>query len=129
MSATAPLLLAPSAAADCAECCTTAVESPLSHADATRYAALLKALADPHRLRILALLEAQPADEPLCVCDVEGAFDLSQPTISHHLRILRQAGLVSVTKRGLWHYYAPVPGALAPFQQLLTVVGAADAAV
>ena len=103
-------------------CCPPPVESPLGEADAARQAATLKALADPTRLRILALLAAQPPSEPLCVCDVEGTFDLSQPTISHHLRVLREAGLVSVSKQGLWHYYAPVPGSLGPlaalFQQL-----------
>lgn len=80
---------------------------------------VLKALADPHRLRILALLAAQPAAEPLCVCDVESAFDLSQPTISHHLRVLREAGLIGVTKRGLWHYYALVRDGVQPIQHLL----------
>jgi ArsR family transcriptional regulator len=100
-------------------CCVDVVESPLGAAAAARYAALLKALADPHRLRILALLGAQPAADPLCVCDVETAFDLSQPTISHHLRVLREAGLVTVTKRGLWHYYALAPDGLHPVQELL----------
>ncbi len=94
-------------------------EVPLDEAAAARHAAVLKALADPHRLRILSLLAAQPPSTPLCVCEIEGAFDLSQPTISHHLRVLREAGLVSVTKRGLWHYYALAPGSLAPLQALL----------
>ncbi|HEU5317239.1 MAG TPA: metalloregulator ArsR/SmtB family transcription factor, partial [Chloroflexota bacterium] len=94
-------------------------------ADAARYATLLKALADPHRLRILALLGAQPAADPLCVCDVETAFDLSQPTISHHLRVLREAGLVSVTKNGLWHYFAVVPEGFTPVQRLLESLQAA----
>ena len=82
--------------------------------------AVLKALADPHRLRILALIAAQPAGSPLCACDVEAGFDLSQPTISHHLKVLREAGLVTVTKRGLWHYYAPAAGRLRPLRGLLT---------
>src|SRR5579883_524319 len=63
-------------------------EVPLDEAAAARHAAVLKALADPHRLRILSLLAAQPLSMPLCVCEIEGAFDLSQPTISHHLRVL-----------------------------------------
>ena len=109
---------ASAADAECEECWVE-VESPLSEEEAARHAGLLKALADPTRLRILAILAAQPASEPLCACDVETAFDLSQPTISHHLKVLREAGLVSVSKRGLWHYYAPVPGALAPLRDLL----------
>jgi ArsR family transcriptional regulator len=100
-------------------CCAPAEEPPLRAEDAARYAAVLKALADPHRLRMVSLLAAQPPDEPLCVCDVEASFDLSQPTISHHLRVLREAGLVTVTKRGLWHYYTLVRSGLAPLQQLL----------
>ena len=81
---------------------------------------MLKAAADPHRLRMLSLLAAQPADEPLCVCDIEASFDLSQPTVSHHLRVLREVGLVTVTRRGLWHHYALDRRGLAPLQHLLT---------
>lgn len=115
-----PKARAAPADAACDECCAPSVSSPLPADEAQRLAGLLKAVADPNRLRILALLAAQPAAEPLCVCDVEGAFELSQPTISHHLRVLREAGLLTVSKRGLWHYYAPVPGALAPLRGLLT---------
>ena len=106
------------------DCCAPSVESPLSAQEATAYAAVLKALADPNRLRILALLAAQPAGEPLCVCDVESGFDLSQPTISHHLKVLREAGLVSVTKQGLWHYFAATPAGLAPGRSLLSTLAA-----
>jgi DNA-binding transcriptional ArsR family regulator len=63
----------------------------------------LKALADPTRLRMLDLLADQP--RPLCVCDITSQFPQNQPTISHHLRILRQAGLVDCEKRGVWAYY------------------------
>ena len=63
----------------------------------------LKALADPTRLRMLDLLAAQR--EPLCVCEITARFDLRQPTISHHLRILREAGLIGGEKRGVWSYY------------------------
>lgn len=63
----------------------------------------LKALADPTRLRMLTLLAAQPT--ALCVCDITSQFDQRQPTISHHLRILREAGLISGEKRGVWSYY------------------------
>jgi ArsR family transcriptional regulator len=67
-------------------------------------AARLKALADPTRLRLLDLLARQT--QPLCVCDLTTQFAQHQPTISHHLRLLRQAGLIEGTKRGVWSYYA-----------------------
>jgi ArsR family transcriptional regulator len=66
-------------------------------------AAQLKAVADPTRLRMLDLLAQQP--DPLCVCDLTEQFAQNQPTISHHLRILRQAGLIDTEKRGIWAYY------------------------
>jgi ArsR family transcriptional regulator len=80
---------------------------------------------------MLSLIAAQPATAPLCVCEIEGEFGLSQPTISHHLKVLREAGLVTVTKRGLWHHYAPRPEGLAPLREALAAlapVGAADTA-
>jgi ArsR family transcriptional regulator len=100
-------------------CCVPGVEPPLRPDEAARFATVLKALADPQRLRMVSLLAAQPAGEPLCVCDIEASFDLSQPTVSHHLRVLREAGLVTVTKRGLWHHYALAPSGLAPLRHLL----------
>jgi ArsR family transcriptional regulator, arsenate/arsenite/antimonite-responsive transcriptional repressor len=72
--------------------------------------AAFRALGDPTRLEIFRLLAAQEA--PVCACDVVDRFGLSQPTISHHLRILREAGLVTVAKRGVWAWYAPHPRAL-----------------
>ncbi|HEX5940486.1 MAG TPA: metalloregulator ArsR/SmtB family transcription factor, partial [Dehalococcoidia bacterium] len=66
--------------------------------------ALLKALADETRLSIVRMLAEH--DEPLCVCHIVDAFELSQPTISHHLKLLREAGLISGEKRGLWAYYS-----------------------
>jgi len=71
--------------------------------DRSTDAALFKALADPHRLAILATLAR--ADEEVCVCDFTGALPLEQPTVSHHLRILREAGLVTCERRGTWVYY------------------------
>jgi len=68
-----------------------------------------KALADPTRLEILRLLAAQRG--PTCVCDVVAHFGLSQPTISHHLRVLREAGLLRTSKQGIWSFYAPDPRA------------------
>ncbi len=107
------------------ECCPCPVPTPappLDLAEAQQRAARLKALADPQRLRILSLLAAQPRQEPLCVCDIEAAFDLSQPTISHHLRVLRQAGLVDLTRRGLWHYYRLRPEGLAEIRDALAAL-------
>lgn len=77
----------------------SALDTPRSIALAER----LKALADPTRLRMLDLLAQQA--EPLCVCEITAEFDLHQPTISHHIRILREAGLIAGEKRGVWSYY------------------------
>ena len=104
-------------------CCAPVCEPPLSAAEAARHAQVLKALADPQRLRLLSLIAAQPKDESLCVCDMETGFDLTQGTISHNLRVLREAGLVTVSKQGLWHYYALAPEGLAPVKMLLDGFG------
>jgi ArsR family transcriptional regulator, arsenate/arsenite/antimonite-responsive transcriptional repressor len=93
--------LATSSATAC--CDGVAASITLDSARATTLASRLKALADPTRLRMLDLLAAQP--QQLCVCDITSQFRLRQPTISHHLRILRQAGLISGEKRGVWSYY------------------------
>ena len=83
-------------------------------------AALFKALGDPTRLGILKLLSAQ--DEPVCVCDITSRFPLNQPTISHRLRLLREAGLVSASRRGTWAYYSPrrerIEGAVRTLREL-----------
>jgi ArsR family transcriptional regulator, arsenate/arsenite/antimonite-responsive transcriptional repressor len=80
----------------------------LEPADAHELAALFKALADPTRVAIVNRL----ASAECCVCDLTDAFDLSQPTVSHHLRILREAGLVESERRGTWAYYRLVPEAI-----------------
>lgn len=87
--------------------------APLAPGDAEALAERFKALADPTRVGIVNRL-AQA--EEVCVCELTGAFDLSQPTISHHLRVLREAGLVSATKRGTWSYYRLIPEAVAPLR-------------
>ena len=81
-------------------CCPPAT---VDAADRTADAALLRALADPHRLTMLATLAR--AEDEVCVCDFTGALPLEQPTVSHHLKILREAGLVSCERRGTWVYY------------------------
>lgn len=93
-------------------CCPPLTRSPLGPEAAHDLSRVFKALSDPVRLRLLSLIAAHPGGEA-CVCDVSGAFDLSQPTISHHLKVLRQAGLIDHERRGTWVYYWVVPGALA----------------
>ena len=82
----------------------------LTTADRDRLVAVFRALGDPTRLEIFRLIAAQPA--PICVCDVVDRFQLSQPTISHHLKVLREAGLLTVSRRGVWAYYAADRGGL-----------------
>jgi len=96
------LQLAPVAAA---ACCSPLMREPISAVHAEQVVPLLKALADPVRLRLLSLV-ASHADGEACVCDLNDAFELSQPTISHHLKLLHDAGLLDRDKRGVWVYYA-----------------------
>lgn len=83
---------------------------------------IFRALGDPTRLDIFRLLAAQ--DAPVCACDVVDRFGLAQPTISHHLRILREAGLVTVSKRGVWAWYAPDPRGLDWLRETVAGLGA-----
>jgi len=89
-------------------CCNSGMP-PMRRAAAERLAARFKALADPTRVAIVNRLSAA---ETVCVCDLTAAFELSQPTVSHHLRILRDAGLVEAERRGTWAYYRLVPEAI-----------------
>jgi len=99
-------------------CCSPLLDEPLTAQAAERISPLLKALADPVRLRLLSLVAAH-ADREACVCDLNEAFDLSQPTISHHLKVLHEAGLLERTKRGTWVYYSVRREALADLASLL----------
>lgn len=83
--------------------CSQAIAEPFPEAHAEELASLFKALADPTRVQIIHILSA--AAEPVCACDFTAAFDLGQPTISHHLVKLRDAGLVTSFKRGIWAFY------------------------
>ena len=104
MDTTLPSRSVPVRAAHAAEpCCGVELTTSLDRARTQTLADQLKALADPTRLRMLDLLVEQP--EALCVCEITDQFDLRQPTISHHLRILREAGLIASEKRGTWSYY------------------------
>jgi ArsR family transcriptional regulator len=89
---------------------------PLPEAARDALAARFKALADPTRVAIVNRLAAAPE---VCVCDLTASFDLSQPTISHHLRILREAGLVEATRRGTWAYYRLVPETVESLREAL----------
>jgi ArsR family transcriptional regulator len=99
-------------------CCSPLTQEPLSHEQAERIAPLVKAIADPVRLRLLSIV-ASHADGEACVCDLNDAFDLSQPTISHHLKVLHDAGLLDRDKRGVWVYYKVNAAALRDFGALL----------
>src|SRR5215208_828676 len=99
-------------------CCSPLTSEPLSAEQAERIAPLVKALADPVRLRLLSLV-ASHADGEACVCDLNDAFDLSQPTISHHLKVLHEVGLLDRSKRGVWVYYRARPEALAGLAELI----------
>lgn len=89
-------------------CCPDLLTAPLDEGQAVELAKVFKALGDPVRLRLLSLIASRPGGE-VCVCDLTPAFDLSQPTISHHLKLLRQAGLIDCERRGTWVYYWLVP--------------------
>ena len=99
-------------------CCSPLTRDPLSAEQAERIVPLVKALADPVRLRLLSLV-ASHADGEACVCDLNDAFDLSQPTISHHLKLLHDAGLLDRDKRGVWVYYRLNTAALGDLAALL----------
>ena len=89
---------------DEAFCCTPLANEPLGEADAAALAPRFKALGDPVRLRLLSLVLAHEGGEA-CVCDLTAAFSLSQPTISHHLKVLTDAGMLAREKRGVWAFY------------------------
>ncbi|WP_422770634.1 ArsR/SmtB family transcription factor [Plantactinospora sp. WMMC1484] len=99
-------------------CAPGPIRPPLRRTDAEQIARLLKALSDPTRLQILSIIEASPAGEA-CVCDLTEAFDMTQPAISHHLKILADAKLLRRDKRGSWAWYSLVPAQLDPIRQLL----------
>jgi ArsR family transcriptional regulator, arsenate/arsenite/antimonite-responsive transcriptional repressor len=104
-------------------CCAPLAKEPISADAAERIALLLKALADPVRLRLLSLV-ASHEDGEACVCDLNDAFELSQPTISHHLKVLHETGLLNRSKRGVWVYYQVKPEALSDLAALIGGVGA-----
>lgn len=106
-----------------AMCCAPLVREPLSAAAATELARRVKAIADPTRLRLLSLVAA--SDGAVCMCDLIEPVGLSQPTVSHHLKILVEGGLLDRDKRGVWAYYSLVPGALDSLSAVLSTQPAA----
>jgi ArsR family transcriptional regulator, arsenate/arsenite/antimonite-responsive transcriptional repressor len=104
---------------DVAACCTPLTGGALDAAAAERLADVLKALAEPTRLRLVSLIAAHEGAEA-CVCELTDPVALSQPTVSHHLKILVDAGLLEREQRGKWAYYRLVPGALDALAGILT---------
>jgi ArsR family transcriptional regulator len=99
-------------------CCEPLAREPLSPGGADELAPLFKAIADPMRLRLLSLIACHDGGES-CVCDLTAAFDVTAPTISYHLRILREAGLISAERRGTWVYYRVNPQVMARMSAVL----------
>lgn len=103
------------------ECCAPRRRKPLPERSRERLVSVAKALADANRIEILRLVAAQ--DGPLCACDVVAQFDLSQPTVSHHLRVLKDAGLISAERKGLWVFYEIDPDATEVLGDLSALIG------
>jgi ArsR family transcriptional regulator len=108
---------------DAAACAPAPLSGGLDVDAASALAQTLKALADPARLRLLSLVAGSRTGEA-CVCDLTGPLGLSQPTVSHHCRVLVDAGLLTREKRGVWAYYALVPGAIDRLAGVLSATGA-----
>jgi ArsR family transcriptional regulator, arsenate/arsenite/antimonite-responsive transcriptional repressor len=101
-------------------CCAPLARDPLSADEAIELARLFKALGDPARLRLVSLIASQAGGEA-CVCELSEGFELTGPTISHHLKVLREAGLISGERRGTWVYYRIDPDALNRLSEVLSV--------
>jgi len=102
-------------------CCAPLVREPLTGEQAVELARVFKAMGDPVRLRLLSLIASHAGGEA-CVCDLSEVFELSGPTISHHLKVLREAGLITGERRGTWVYYRVRPEALRLASQVLAPV-------
>ena len=101
------------------ECCAPLLREPITAGQAADLARMLKALADPVRLRLVSMVAAHEGGEA-CVCELTGPLGLTQPTISHHLKVLVDAGIFTRDKRGVWAYYGLVPTALDALAAVLT---------
>jgi ArsR family transcriptional regulator len=105
-------------AADGADCCAPLACEPLPESGAQELALLFKAVADPVRLRLLSLIACHDGGES-CVCDLLDAFDMTPPSISYHLKVLREAGLISSERRGTWVYYQVNPDVMTRMSAVL----------
>jgi ArsR family transcriptional regulator len=113
-------------------CCEGLADAPLDEDRAAELAKIFKALGDPVRLRLLSMIASRGEggdDGEVCVCELTPAFELSQPTISHHLKALRQAGLIDCERRGTWVYYWVLPGVLDRVADFLSTAGPAKVPV
>jgi ArsR family transcriptional regulator, arsenate/arsenite/antimonite-responsive transcriptional repressor len=116
-TAAAAVTLAPRPPAG--ECCAPLLRQPITAGQAADLARMLRALADPVRLRLVSMVAGHEGGEA-CVCELTGPLGLTQPTISHHLKILVDAGIFTRDKRGVWAYYALVPASLSALAAVLT---------
>lgn len=110
-----------------AVCCPGLSAAPLGEDQAAELARVFKALGDPVRLRLMSMIASRGEGGEVCVCELTPAFDLSQPTISHHLKLLRQAGLIGCERRGTWVHYWVLPGVLDRLAAFLTTAQPAGA--
>ena len=101
-------------------CCATVLRTRLGRADAEQLASAFKAIADPGRLRLLNYIAGQPGAEA-CVCNLVRPLGLSQPTVSHHLKVLTDAGLLMRERRGTWMFYRLVPERVEALRQALAL--------
>ncbi|MEZ5169131.1 MAG: metalloregulator ArsR/SmtB family transcription factor [Acidimicrobiia bacterium] len=107
-------------------CCAPIADAPLSEEEAAALSSALRALADPVRLRLLSLIAAHPGGE-VCACELVDAVGRSQPTVSHHLKVLHEAGLLDRERRGTWIHYRIAPTRLAEVQRALSPTGSTEA--
>lgn len=107
--------------AEVTACCAPITREAISAGNAEKLASSLKAIADPARIRLISLVASHENAEA-CVCDLTAPLGLGQPTVSHHLKVLVDAGIFSRSKRGTWAYYRLVPGALDSLAELLVTV-------
>jgi ArsR family transcriptional regulator len=108
-------------------CCSPIAQQRIQAETAAMLVPAFKALGDPVRLRLLSMIAARGRGGEVCVCELTPAFELSQPTISHHLKLLRQAGLIDCERRGTWVYYWVLPGVLDRLAAFLTAAEPAAA--
>lgn len=118
-ASTAPTRSLPVTSVAAESCSSPLTRKNIAADDAEAVARVFKALADPTRIRILSII-ASHADREACVCDLQEPLHLSQPTVSHHLRVLTDAGFLTRSQRGTWAYYALVPGSLDAAAALLS---------